>query len=262
MECISTDRKILSILNIGSDIRRTLDPEGILAKAQFRKFKYFTDTDGRRLFLLDVVFQSGYSVIFNGNYSDEKGPVIVSISYNEQDVGNQTVLLIVSDTITKAMGNLSKVPDIIKRNLVVPKNVNYERVFDYEATRKLCFDALFFGIDGGKKDDGHQNKFNSIELSFLSDDMYGNVRLNAVCSELYGRITIGCCVDTYGLSKKKVMLDYNFGMGKFMTSECVLFHQGKAIPSLTLAFDLLAKLDGIYSKQRKKKTGLGKPRSN
>ena len=264
MAQFNSDGRILSLLRSGEDMRMHVDPDGILGSGVTGCFGYSLG-EGNDNWYLQVVFPSGDSLQLTGVASENS---VLFVSGAELVSGSERLWIPLkgAETLLEAFGNLSELPVPMKRNLAAlpSRNANLGHLdFDCRAFFELARDALFYGVEGGESSEGLRNKFNNITVRY-SSTLNGDTCSAAMSSNLRldeGRIIVSSGVDIYGLNEKKVVLKYNLGMGHHISSDCFLTIDRKTVPSLKLALALASQLDGIFTKQRRKKTSKGKPKA-
>lgn len=261
----NSDRRILSILMGGENMRSLVDPENILGGAVTQGLTY-SKNESSDSWSLRVCFPSGDGMRLAGIASEDNIVFISSIVFVSGEE-KFSIPAVGAETVIDALGNLSGLPARLKRNLAAlptktavcsGSDFNCREFFD------LSKDALFFGIEGGESGGPYRNGFNTLTLSFTSslDGEPCSVVMRSMVPLVDGKIVVSSSVDIYGLDEKNVKLKYNLGLGRYITSDCFFTHDGRTCPSLKVAFDLANQLDGLYTKQRRKKPGLGKPRSS
>lgn len=264
MSQYNSDSRILSILMGGENMRSMIDPEDILHGSVTRAFTY-SKNEFNDNWSLKVCFPSGDELFLAGIASEDNIVLISSIVFVS---GSEKTIIpaIGTETVVEAFGNLSGLPAQLKRNLaVLPAKTANSEGFDFNCRNffDLSKDALFFGIEGGENGGPYRGNFSTLTLLF-TNNLEGepcSVMLRSMTPLVDGKIIVSSAVDIYGLNEKNVKLKYNLGLGRHISSDCFLTHDGKTCPSLKVAFDLANQLTGLYTKQRRKKTGLGKPRS-
>ena len=263
MASYSTDTRILTILAAGRGFLSCLDPEGLLSCCRVKALD-FTFGEDCSSWNLDVVFPSGLEALVGG---DACGGAFVICSLAVRDgKGVQRVPVSVAGTVAAAVGDVSLLPLPLKRSLPPLPGVVLAKqaAFDLPAVFSSVREALFYGVEGGGRDEGLRSRFVTFSVRYEDTQEQGPVgaTLSTRVHFCDGSISVCSDMDVYGLSNRSVSLCYNLGMGHRCVTDCLLVRDGRSVPSLRLAFDLASKFDGLYSKQRKKKTGLGKPRSS
>lgn len=260
----NSDSRILSILAGGENMRFLVDPENVLCGAVTRAFTY-SKNESNDSWILSVRFPSGDGMRLSGVASADNVVFISSIVFVS---GEETVSIpaVGAETVVEALGNLSALPARLKRNLAsLPARTAVSGGSDFSCRQlfELSKDALFFGVEGGESGGPYRDGFNTLALLFTSnlDGEPCSVMMRSMVPFVDGKVVVSSSVDIYGLDEKNVKVKYNLGLGRHVSSDCFLTHDGRTCPSLKVAFDLADQLAGLYSKQRRKKTGLGKPRS-
>lgn len=260
----NSDSRILSILMSGENMRLMIDPDGILKNARVIAFSYsmngFNDA-----WSLRTVFPSGDILHFAGVASEDNIVFISAIVFQSGEAV-RSIPVTGIETVVEALGDLSRLPVQLKRNFAVLPAKTAKNVGPNFICRKfftLAKDALFYGVDGGEAGGQYRDKFKSVIISFTNDSAGEpcSVLMRSMTNYADGRIFISSDVDIYGLNKKNVKLRYDLGLGGFISSECFLSHENKTSPSLKVAFELAELLSDSRTKQRKKKSGLGKPKA-
>lgn len=260
MEGFKSDKRIMFILDGGKTLVSMLDPEGIFGEMKTRYFKIEIGEDSDNWGCQLELAGGGMLLLSGISKSDNMLMIsrcLLITSLFEEDIPIQE-----ATTLKSAFGDVSRLSEHVRSFLerlspVYSRHVEKDTLMVCDRVFfNLCSDALFNGIDGGDKSEDYRILFDNLSLTYDNDQ----VRL---CSKFMldeGKIMISCLLNRFGISKKKVRIDWNFGMGYSTVSDCLLRRNDKVYPSVRLAFDLAENLDGMYTKQRKKKTGLGKPR--
>lgn len=265
---LPTDTRILYLLRCGEDFHSLLDPEGISSSGFVSNLFLSAPSDeGNIVWCMKISFESGDILQMNGTYSEIFNSIIERIKF----IPFQGEVVLLSEKPANrlffALGDLSALPAQLKRNLAPTglKSVDLaaDTRFFNESVYKIAVNALFWGVDGGKREDGFRQSFGSVSFTFKQNQDGLPYQLDLV-SKLglgYGRISVKTTVDVYGLSGKSVMLDVEQAGGEIISCKCSKRVTEKVIPSVRVAFELLDKFsDQKKMKQRRKKVSMGKPK--
>ena len=260
---LESDSRIVAILGSGEALRAVVDPDGILGDAVTSMFSCSVD-DASDTWTLDVAFPSGDGLKLRGSSSPQGGMIVAAAAVTV--AGRRSVRFPVKPaaTVLQAFGSLSSLPGEVKRNLCTPvassegaAAVRCRNLF------ALVRDALFYGIEGGGSESPWLRSFTSVCCWYggVGGGAASSVTLSCSATVDDGRIVISSDVDVFGLGRKVVTLRYDLGMGHRIAAECFVSIKGHDVASLKVAFDLASRLSGMYSKQRRQKTSLGKPKA-
>lgn len=263
-----TDPSILYLLRCGEEIHRLIDPEGITRKGFVSNlFLLAPSEDGNIVWCVKLLFDSGDILTLNGVYSDNFKCLIESckfkpflnkeISFGEKP-GNSLICF---------FGDLSELPESLKHNLS-PISSKMEKVVDRRnhfnaSTFTIAMNALFCSVDGGKFDDLIRQNFGSIKFSFLQgkDGLPYSAELSSILGITNGKITVSTMVDVYGLNRKAVFLEVKQSDGGIISSKCSKKISEKIVPSVKIAFELLAKFSDCFkTNQHCQKLYMGTPK--
>lgn len=255
-----TDGRLHLLIKAGETVLSGVDPQGLLSNASVQILSIGRNNAGIPTdWTLTLSFMESNQIVLSGVISPDGRSYVTSLRYNNAK-GSAAIPLKPSETLSDALGNLSELPVPLKRLLASPGvSVSNKRVYIMSEILRLAEDALFFGIEGGGAEEGKRDYFSLFTCAKTVTE--GTIHLVAEHRFEEGRIVVECTVDVFGLSKKKIRFDRSLGMGYSVSCDCRRTRDGKTKPSLILAFDLAGKIGGMYTKQRKKKIGIGKPKA-
>lgn len=259
MADINTDGRILSILRSGEAARQAVDPDELVHSGRVSEVSLRLE-DGSPAWSVIIVCTSGDSILLKGIFG-EKGIVIrhawlcslgESIELPVKQAG----------TLVEAFGNLSELPDPLKKNLAfvgqrkAATDVSYFSASLYYLTRN----ALFHRVIGGG-DASFVDRFSVVRIryDYTSEGVCFSARLSTVFRSSQYTITVSACIDVYAIKNKRVSLEYCFGQGRSIDAECYVADGNCKRPSVNLAFDIAGRLSGVYVQQRTEKKDIGRP---
>ena len=264
---LNTNRKIMSILGVGEDMRRLVDPEGLLSSGQVSEFTHSKPHEGRCTWRMVFVFPHGDSVSVGGTMEADS-LLIVSVSMPE--VGGKNLRLKVagsSRTFLSAIGDLSVLPPRFKRCLspIGKPAGETDRLFgQLRSFFILEDDAVFWDVEGGEKSSPYRKLFKEYCSRFVYSDS-GNLQKVDICAFsrlVEGKLLVRADLDVYGLGNKRVTLVRNLGMGRQFSGDCVIVKDGIVKPSIVAAIDLDSCIPVMYSKERHKDKTMGRPKAS
>ena len=252
---VNTDGRILTILRSGEAARRTIDPDALTAHLRVSELELSAGNDGMSAKML-LVLSAGDRLSL-GFTQDDEGVFVDRASFiSGEDIYNLPVKR--SKTLVEALGNLSELPERLKPVLTFTGKENAfagdTSSFAGKDIYALAKNALFHGVEGAD-DKTLCEKFGGIRIRYdhTPEGMCFGAHISSVFKEISFRIVVSVDMEVYGMKGKGVMLSYAFGMGHFMDADCFFVKEGRKKPSILLAFDLAAKLGGIYTKEKRKK---------
>lgn len=258
-----TDPRLLVILTGGASVKRMIDPDGLTSLGPVNNIVINT---GNKTWSAALAFPHETTMIVSG--VTEESLVIKKVAVSNGGKEWENLPVKASKRLLDALTPLSGLPPGLREVLSNPgeKNAKNDKtegkmlwVTNYIMVLE---DALFWNIEGGE-DKTRRKMFNEWRTRYLHDQAgkTTSAEFSANLKTREGKITVSAKADIYGLYGKKVTVTRNLGMGRETIAECLVTKDGKRRPSLLAAFDLDSSIPMLYTKQRKKKTGLGKPRA-
>ena len=266
MKTNNTDQKLLFLLESGEMFRNLLDPDGITGAARVERIFHSKPTEEVSNMMVTLRFKTGQQMLVSC-LSDPEGIVVKGIRTPVESRGIVEIPSLPEKTLLSAIKDLSGIPVGLKASLVpVPSKITRglkdtaKLVKSYYALEN---NALFWGVEGMSKDDRGESRFEdySAKFNYNEEGSLVDVELATKAPLDEGKILLITRVNVFGIGSKKVILERNLGMGRGFMAECKIVKDGKSIPSLKVAFDLDKRLDTFYTKQRRKKKNMGKPKA-
>lgn len=254
-----SDTRLLSILRGGELLRYAVDPEGVLCDWKVSVLDVCM-VDG--LLNWTAVFVTDRSSLTVSGYFEGKEAFVSSVKTDGYESDKSVKA---QNSVLQALGNLSGLPPKFKAVLspVGLEILNFDKpaAFLDAAFFHNETEALFWGVDGGKGEDGYRKYFTSYRTRYSVDrEGKGKVELSSAYSFENSRIVVKTDVDVFGLGNKKVYLEKNLGLGRFVKCECTRQIDGRAVPSLAVAFDMSDAVPVLYCKERKAKIKMKLPK--
>lgn len=256
----TTDRKLLFLLGGGESLLRITDPEGLLSAGQPAMLAWNAATGQ---WSLSLHFPNGDAAVASGR----KTPAGFSVEELWMPLpGNRRELIRMkpATTFLSALSPLDTLPARLKHCMRSAGGQGSAGTHEgwFDKYRAVTADALFWEVEDGdrKKTRDMFNLFNVIYQASETGQV-SLVKMSSSIKTREGKITVSAEADVYGLSKKRVILEKNLGMNRSAVIDCRASKDGRTYPSLKVAFDLDSSIPVLYEKERRKKTGLGKPRA-
>lgn len=251
---IQTNSNLLSLLGIGEHFRRLADPEGILSAGRVTEFQHSRMERGSCTWRLMLSFPHGECLCVAGSMT-RQALTTESYYFPDKKAKGSPVPLVPGQTVVRALGDLSSLPSRLKWCLSSFHDTEPAAPADIRETGRLFAleqDALFWNVEGGKKEDGLRHRFTSFNIRFhyQDEDIPVKAVFTAVAPLREGKVLLTMEVDVYGLGAKKAALYRNVGMGRFFEADCVVRKDGAFRSSLTAAFDIDARLPIFYTEER------------
>lgn len=260
------DRLLLFLLASGALLQKSIDPEGIAAEGQVSQLNL--DSAAGTWALLST-FPDGVMVRLGGTYKPDGGALVGDVALPAEQDEWERVPVKAEKTLSRALGSLSGIPARLKHCLSSKSNkktIRQKKVLSFADLEKLLRSAAFCDVEGAEtpKDREPFTKWTVKYLHNENDDEYGNpreVKFAVYFKTDEGRIVVHAFADMYGLGGKKVTLERNLGMNRAAYTDCVVWKNGRKMPSLKAALDLDGSIPMLYVKERRKKISIGKPRA-
>ena len=253
MKNFESDIRIVSILDSAGSLISQLDPDGIFGEMNVTFFKISSRT-GR--WSTRLSFGKREDLLIEGSLSQERRLLIdrFRLVDGKDDLN---LKIVPAYTLSETLGDVSQHPERVRIFLASLKSVCRTRTSVLNPQDQiffdLCIDAIFNDVDGGSRSEDYRNRFSELRVSYEED----GVLLTTHHPVDEGRIVVSCRMNRFGISGKKVRLEWNFGMGYSTFSDCIFRLEDKTCPSVRLAFDLADNLKGMYSRQRFSAKGKG-----
>ena len=261
MAKINTDERILNIIRSGEAARAAVDPDGLLSSGRISEL-YINEQKNSYSWTLVVDWQAPLRLYISGSFLEE-GIQLSSITMYFS--GEKTCLPVKGEnSLLQSLGDLSGLPDALKDNLsfLGQKNAAEDNFAFSKSLYGLIKGALMYGVEG-VEDQGFVSRFRSVCVSFNN---LANGRSYGAVARCFNRsqgikVTVEANIDVYGIRGKRVLLEYDFGMGHVMESDCFVVDGRKKVPSILLAKDLLGQLSNMYTAERNADKSLGQPKA-
>lgn len=250
---MTTDPKIIALLNSGTSFLLEIDPDGVLERARPSQIR--ADIT-RRHWRLEMVTANGDAVQVAGE-KDGQGLLIRSVQMPPLQGEVTEIPVKPARTFLEAVGRISEVPVRLRR-CMAPKraeNAPVPRV-PHERMLALALDALFYGVEGAEEA-GDRKEFRFFNIKYVPGTYAGGTSVAAVEMgvRMPGRnsmITVETNADPYGIGGKHVWLDKRLGLGRRADIDCYTEKERHRVPSLLVARDLDRLIPPIYEMERKK----------
>lgn len=258
----NTDRKLLAIISGGETFMEIIDDDALMSKGQISAMSFDSKTHGWNIY---VHFPNGdFAVI--GGVIQELCPTIKYVKMPLPDGKWENIPVKGGKSLVSALTPLNGIPARLKRCLSNTgregaRNGKPERFLERYGI--LINDALFWDVEGGDESK-YRGAFSAWTVRYLPAEFgpVSSAKFQTSLKTDEGKITVTADADVYGIGDKKVILEKNLGMNRTAVIDCTIRKEGRMIPSLRVAFDLDKAIPVMYWKERKKKTGLGKPRAH
>lgn len=265
-----SDMRLLLILKGGEALKSFFDPEGLLSGGYVCEYIHGSPKeDGSVFWSAKISFDSGDVLGLGGTFLKKGDSTISNIRYTQSDGKRTNLSIKPQKSLLLALGDLSGLPVSIKRNLspMGPKKAYPcdspwkfdDDLFAFEE------DALFWGVDGGKKEEELRKGFSITRVSYIpsSDGFPYKADISAIKEVYSGKMTVNCSVDIYGLANKSVVLERKLDSDSVVSCECFLLRDGRKTPSIKVALKLLKKLispSQPQPSQDKQRVSMGHPK--
>ena len=253
------DKHISFLLSAGETLKRTIDPEGILASGTIVNIGHrISDDEKEFVWNAEVEFPNDDILKVRGHFNDKFGNTIQRCIYRTRD--EKLVLSITpSKTLLKSFGDLMQLPAQMKANLARisqetansgQSDVSYD-MYVLEIARK----ALLWEVDGNELTETKRFRFNEISMNLKKDPagFYSKNTIIGSCSLDGAIIKARTIVDMYGLSSQALTLDRTLGGTDEISAYCYTEDfTGRKVPSLRVAFKLYYMLAGVSDLQQRR----------
>ena len=254
---MKTAHNIIVLLNGAISFRSLVDPDGLLAAGTIRRISRERDSEDYLLYRWDaqVSYSEGRMLMLSGTW--KVGNVLLTGLTLVSDGRKVIVSLSEDSTLTKALGDLSRIPAELKK-LLDMRNVKSgmrdgepwgDRLFRTEES------ALLWHVERDGIDDSVLSGFRKVNVVYEYSANGAVVSAQFMMSCPFGAysVIVETRADYCGLGAKSVRLSGPFSEEGRIITECVRARESGFMPSLSVAFALLRKLTSSKPKQRKKK---------
>lgn len=260
-----SDPRVLAILNGGESFKRAVDPDRLLKDGFVKEIGRSTgDSGGSSGWNAVVGFPSGDSLFLWGVF-ESSAPKIISCRLSCIDTSSVDIPVKADFSLLGALEDLSRLPHHLQRNLSVCDLGNRQdssfQKWD-ETLFSLESGSLFWSVEVSPDYLGEFRNF-KVCYGYQQSVFPVSVVLSSCAFLPAGVIMVETTVDMYGLSGKKVFVDFRFGADGMIRSTCYggVGREKRGIPSVDVAVGLLrCAVDGGKVKERRKKVSMGKPR--
>lgn len=240
-----SDSRLLSILRGGEILRSCVDSEGLLCDWKVASLEISPTLEWEAVFSLERIH-----LTVSGRFA-EGGVLVATLCTDDYEARAAEKPF---SSLLEAFGDLSGLPPHLKSmlspvRLEIPGFEHVASILDDRFVQNEI-DALFWGVDGGRPEDGCRKYFRRMRTRFAPDGK-GKVELSSSYSFGDSLIYVKADVDVFGLGARKVVLEKNLGMGRFARCECVRHVGGRYVPSLLVAFDLADAIPQLYCRERR-----------
>lgn len=265
MSTTSYNSLFQNVLKAGQSFLSGIDPEGCFASVKVSQFHYtsFNEVD---CWSLMFSFASGENMHVSGSYSAATGVLVkqcVFIVRNEKFV----LPVIPSDSLFKALGDIASIPESLKNVLqnLTPQNYNSDLLesFDWHLFYCQLIQSFFSGFEFEDSETGvsYFDRFNDFRIKYTGGlNEQKSVRVQSFCMIDDMKVLLSSTMTMFGFSAMSVRVDFVLGGKSVYSCDCFSNIDGRKIPSVVSAVRLID-LFSKTVKQRRKKTGMGRPRS-